>query len=457
MQDLVTLPLKSSDLPGRMLEVTKHLVTNGLLQSADLQLMSAWISDLKAVGYQFPKLVKSADAFVVPRTVLSDTPKAFEKATSQKGMTDQDTGSLSAAMWLDRKEGSLEHSFAFPQRWCMRLDTQLVVNMNTMGSHTTQQLPLLHALYRPWFRRVFFAGPASAASLEANPNDQRKASSSGNAKPWMQQLLEQGYYIDCSNHTLGSYVPGGHTYACAAAGVLTSQQGVWRPDTQRQTFNMLHSNDDVAFSPCMMADFSRQKFWAAHDSTRVVNVQHDDWEWWQYDLVGRGNISVTTRAALANAWGLLAARIKHHGLLPDYLFVAYEADLYYVPARYQTSFVHLTEHFQSFYAFSEVAVPAVMGLLKDTPADVEFISFVRAFDQVNNGRQCIHSNITKVLPLGENASMAMARACVIYPPWRHMNATHAATKSIFGIHPIKLSIPEVVQHWMSWWLSQACP
>lgn len=168
---------------------------------------------------------------------------------------------------------------------------------------------------------------------------------------------------------------------------------------------------------------------------------------------GRGTLRAAIKGALDNSWGLMRERTDKY-LQPGQAFPNNQADIYYVPARFQAAYVEFAAQFQAQLAMSEAALPNIFGLLKERDTDIDFMTFAMAWD---NARACLEKGIKEVLPLKHDISFDMVRKCqggprvIVYQDKEHERA-----KSIFAIHPIKLSSADVLQRWLEWWLSQEC-
>lgn len=424
LQQLLAARPVTSTLQGRMLEITQLLVKAGFLHARDVELMKAWIEDLEAAGYEFPALHKPATA----------SPDLAVIAASSDAFAGHNVAQSVAPDEL-MNSGPLDHTFVFPDRWCTRVDTDLVININRLGKDVMkQQIRLLHAVYRPWFRRVYITGSLSNQWTTPGPR--------------MQVLMDQGYYINCGNYSLNSKDVGAHPYACAAEGIALAQQAVWWPGPSSPTFNMLYTNDDVAFSPCLMARMNRSNFWYDDPlNTTIVISQQSGWWWDGLDIVGRGTCKQALVAALQSAWGLTAARMWR--LKPGEAFPWTQSDLFYVPARFQKDFLAMAQHFQAFYVFNEHAVPNIIGLLRDQPNDIDLFSIPRP--DPGQGRVCLHQQIVKLLPLGRAIDAATAQRCV-----GQIKGVGYDSGGLFAIHPVKFSDQPVRNHWLQWWLSHDC-
>jgi len=410
-----------------MLELTQVLVKAGFLQARDVQLMRAWIADLEAAGYHFPALHS-------PTAVSLDHPVLAASSNATAGSSAPQAGVDTALM----NDGPLDNTFVFPSRWCTRVDTDLVINMNRIGLDIMQlQIRLLHAVYRPWFRRVYITGSLSNQWTPPGPR--------------MQALMDQGYYINCGNYSLNSLDVGAHPLACAAEGIALAQQAVWLPGSSVPTFNVMYTNDDVAFSPCLMARMNRSRFWYNHPLNTTIVISQQSGPWWDSNIVGRGTLKQALILALQSASGLMAARmwrLKPGEAFPWVAGSHGQADLFYVPARFQQSFLALARHFQAYHVFNEHAVPNIIGLLREQPNDIELFSILRPDYQP---RECLLQEITSLLPLGRAVDAATAQRCMGGGDW-----ITDGSGGVFAIHPIKLSGQTVRSHWLRWWLSQDC-
>lgn len=412
-RELARASFKAGALPDMMVEAAELLAAKDFWPAANVELARAWVHDLQAVGYRFPpKLAGSKQDTTQRSATLAPTPSTF----------------------LNR--GPLDHTFMFQAQWCMRLDTVLVVNQNQpQTAHAQQQIRLLHAAYRPLFRRVLFIGsPGPAWTAPA---------------AHMQALMEQGYFAHCGNYTLRTTAAAFFTYACAADGVADAQKAVWRPGgtAAAANLNMLYINDDVVWSPCMLARLNFSNAWYSDPLNATVDLATlpDGWAHWSADHSGRGSTTLSAiKTAFLTAWGSTAAQ-AHQLVSNGSVVPPAQGDFYYVPARLQPAFTQLAHHFQSHYVISEVAIRSALGLLPGA----DLVPFAMAWD---GARACIDASIKSVLPLGSSISRnATAHCgCAMAAPWQQ------GVGGVLALHPIKLSNPQLASWWMRWWLSQCC-
>jgi hypothetical protein len=406
-----------------MLEAANSMANQSYLQPRDIALVQAWIADLQALGYHFPAVARAQPP--MPALVSSPSPPP------------------SAAAWMDTNGHTLDGAYLFPRQWCTRLDTVLVINIDRIGGDRLEkQMRLLHATYRPHYRRVLFAG--SEATRWVQPNAR------------LQQVMDQGYFLNCGNYSTRARDVGFFTYGCVAEGVLAAQQAVWRPDRGMEMANMFYINDDVVFSPCMAQRLNHTKIWYPSnltDRTNFTATRALSWPgwWWDTDVTGRG---LTTRQAITNAfgsaWGKMASLVAGRVQPVQVTHNNNQGDMYFVPARHMQMFSKLAAHFQSHWVMSEAAVPNVLSLIIEGPKEVEVVGLATAW---GGGVECFDEGIKQVLPLGADISQARVRACgaTIFT-----DEAHSKLAGLFAMHPVKMANANVSDHFLSWWLSQEC-
>jgi hypothetical protein len=396
-----------------MLEAANSMADQNRLQPRDIALLLAWISDLQALGYRFPAIAK-AQASAPPQ-------RSSEPPT--------------AAAWMTT--GALDGVYVFPQQWCTRLDTMLVVNVNRLDlDGLKKQLRLLHAAYRPHYRRVVFAGSDLTRRVKPGPREQ--------------ELMDQGYLWNCGNHSIRAPTPGFFSYACVSEGVLAAQEAVWRPHQEVEAFNMFYINDDVAYSPCMAQQLNHSKVWYPGHLTNLTDLANMKGWFWDTDADGPGTLTLreVLTSTFATTWGKMA-RLADGRLQPMQIPRNNgQGDMYYVPGRHMQMFAKLAAHFQSYWVMSEAAVFNMLSLLVDGPEDLDVVGFAMAWD---GARECFDRGIKQILPLGADISQAHVRSCGAN---MLTDEEHGTEAGIFAIHPVKMSIPAVSDQWLAWWLSQ---
>lgn len=385
------------------------------LQPRDISLLQAWIADLLALGYLFPPVIGEQNS--PPAQVASEPP--------------------SDAAWLIN--GGLDGAYSFPQQWCTRLDTMLVINVNRPDTDVMKkQFRLLHAIYRPHYKRVLFAGSEDKRWVQPEPR--------------LQQLMDQGYLLNCGNHTIRGGVVGFFMYACVAEGVLAAQHAVWRPDKEVEPVSMFLTNDDVVYSPCMAQHLNYSMVWYPDNLSNLTELSSMTGWHWDIDSGEHGLTSrQATSHALASAWGQMAPLVEGRLRPMQVVTNNWQGDVYYVPARHMQMFAKLAAHFQSYWVMSEAAIPNILSLLVDGPEGNEVVRFAMAWD---GARGCWDGNIKQILPLRADINQTAVRSCGAHGRLQMMtDDEHGKEASMFAIHPVKLSNVALTNH-CSGWFSQ---
>ncbi|KAF8056744.1 STL1 [Scenedesmus sp. PABB004] len=451
---------RAPDLPGRLLEVGRLLSAKGYWGDRDAKLMAAWVQDLRRVGYKFPSLVPASHA-------AADTGRT---ATGGNGV-DGASHSANAPAAPPRSSSSggawPRSSFVLPRRWCRLDDVVLVVFFNSLRLNqgegdSLHLMRLLHAAYKPWFGRVVFVGNWLAGPATGGPGT---APAPGPPPP---NFLE----CDHLNTFLTGRVWWQFAYICLAQ-AMQAESGAGR-----RARGFLYINDDVMLSPCLLLGLNRSKVWydsdavtshaaavrwmEAHDPGGTHNVTNvlasHGWHWQADFSFGRapGTLKNHTNAALANAYGWVAAQIQRR--LGDEgqggrFFGAAQADYYYVPARFARRFVTLAQHMRSYHVLSEAALPTMLGLLGDAPSDYEVVRGAMLWD---GRRGAAERCVRELLPLGRSMDQRVADELDGCKLGVAVQGDLREEKPMLWLHPLKLSNRTLRQHSVAWWASQDC-
>lgn len=411
VQDLVSLQWTSTTLPGRMLEAAAVMAAKGRIQLSIVHLMQAWISDLTKVGYSFPALGQRQQTGKI-------------KTAAAAGSTTLSPQTITNA--------SLHHTFVFPRHWCMHLDKAVYVNFNKLGQYNSvQQIKLLHAAYRPLFRKVVFAGVFG-----------------NNPLPEIKEHQAQGRMFDCDPYVKGFRSEVGFMGYVCAAGALEAD--TWTAGLQ-QTPGMLYINDDVVISPCMLSRFNSSNMWYSSrlNATRPASTRQG-WHWQTRFSALNYTLSEALQQAMQQAFGLMAQRKAAYLKNDTDAWHFNQADMFYLPARLQKEYIAMAQQMRVLYVISEAAVPNILGLLRSQPADVEPFSFAWPW---NAERVCLDNAHRLVMPLQHNLNATAIHACTK----EYVYAEEQSDKDgFFALHPVKLSNATFAQHWLNWWSSQSC-
>jgi hypothetical protein len=126
-----------------------------------------------------------------------------------------------------------------------------------------------------------------------------------------------------------------------------------------------------------------------------------------------------------------------------------QTDRFYLPARFQKAYIDIAHQMRAQYVISEVALPNILGLLRDQPAEIEPLSLAMPWGYEHN---CVSDRYTAVMPLRSNLNASVARECVRgYRPEQQSDK-----HGLFAVHALKLSNATIAQHWLDWWMSQSC-
>lgn len=396
LPDVLAVQLKSSTLPGRLIELYQHLGHKGGLQQVNFHLLGAWLSDLRGAKYVFPELREHPGA---PENPLNGSHP--------------------------------DPHFVFMKHWCMHVDKVLYINFNLRGHvNLPARARLLHAVYRPMFRRVVFAGAVSMLQPQA---------------------LTLPSTLHKCDHVLRGMNPakptGFFAHVCLAD-FLTSD--AWSITAGPGNVGVFYTNDDVVFSPCMLSGLNRTKIW--YDSPLInpkVLKKESAWHWGEkFASIHNSSLKKATIAALQQSYGLMGERVQERLQGGELFYSQGQADVFYLPAQFLLGFATMAQQMHAHRIITEVAVPNILGLLKGELSDSETVPVVFAW--VGSDRTCLVDTVSKSLPLEHNISCHAVR-CV------GLNASNVCSlPGIFAVHPYKLSNPSVASRWLTWWKSQAC-
>lgn len=416
LQDTLGAPLSADTLPGRFKELYRHLVRKDHLQRVNLDLLKAWLDDLRRAQYTFPRL----------QPQHAEPPANFNLSTEAKIIV-QDPRTR----------------FVFMRHWCVHHDKVLYINFNYLGHINLTRL--LHAVYRPLFRRVMFAG--SMAGLPAH-------------KQSLPSVLHQ-----CDSFIRGSIdgAPGFFAHMCFA-GFLASDE--WKSVDGQGNVGVLYINDDVFFSPCMLTGLNSTRIWynKALDQHGSLKAEQG-WLWG--NIYGRHTSSLknATILALQRSYGLMGKRVQEQLQGGALHYGSGQADIFYLPARFHRPFISMAHQMHAQRVITEVAVPNMLGLLKAQRDDSEVVEM--AFSWGDAERKCLVNGLFDILPQGGDLNCTSVQPCA--PQGQAAFCVHAhcdasvypqdatcKSASMFAVHPFKLSHTQVASHWLRWWASQGC-
>jgi hypothetical protein len=403
---MLSLQWTTNTLPDRMLEAAEVMASTGHIWVADVDLMRAWISDLARAGYKFPALRQQS--WTVP-TVPSS--------------------SINSTAIMSKP---LNHTFIFPERWCLQQDKALVVNFNRLGQYNSvRQIQLLHAAYRPLFSQVLFTGVTGS-----------------NPTPELQEHINQGRVFSCDSYESGvKSEPGLMAYACAAGAIAMDSWGSGVLGTP----GMFYINDDIIFSPCMLSKSNSNNIWYTSTlNSTIAAGARKGWRWPVRHSAMNSTVSEALQQAIDQAYGLMAQRKAAYLKNGANSFNFGQADMFYLPARFQKQYISMAHQMRAQYVISEAAVPNILGLLKTQPADVEPFSFSWAW---GDERTCLNKQRTAVMPLRSSLNATVIQECVKEYVYTEQQSHK---DGFFALHPVKLSDETIAQHWIDWWRSHSC-
>jgi hypothetical protein len=401
--------------------------------------MEAWLADVQQAGLEPPTLAAGRGlrpekpqpgAATLPRIPfthrsLVDTERSA--GGNGTGSVDKDAArSLSAAITNQTRN----HTFAFPDRWCMQMDKVLYINLNRIGQYAMlEQARLLHAVYRPFFRQVVFAG--------FGKRDRESVGTPGIFYPCdpylVQRRMTQGFYAQT-----------------CLAGFLASD--TWQSLTQGDTVGLLYINDDVVFDPCAVAHLDASKVWYGDSDTpnwrnKTLLVSNaTGWHWGM--KFGPNTLKNSTAHALNMAYGLLSQRVQQRLKHGTHMFTQGQADAFYVPGHLYRMFSDFAHQLHAQYLISEVAVPNILGLIHDEDDGFEEVLVVMAWTREDCA--AVVKTILEKLPANDMLSCKLLQMQVT-------KARGACTgKSMFALHAYKMSDTAAAVHWLAWWLAQDC-
>jgi hypothetical protein len=245
VQALWEIQLVSDCFLDRMLELYQHMVTAGHLQGPELRQLKAWCIDIQQAGLVPPSLAaRPSLPGPGPEAALTEA-RAAPLQVSELHRRDNSTGTgggngsvtvdmdAARSLYAAITNQTRNHTFAFPQRWCMHMDKVLYINLNSIGAPNPvgyamqEQARLLHAVYRPFFRQVVFAGfGRSDVGSVGTP----------------------GIFSPCDTYVTHKKQSHGFFAHACLAGFLASDTR--QSLTQGDSVGLLYINDDVVFDPC---------------------------------------------------------------------------------------------------------------------------------------------------------------------------------------------------------------
>jgi hypothetical protein len=132
------------------------------------------------------------------------------------------------------------------------------------------------------------------------------------------------------------------------------------------------------------------------------------------------------------------------------MFMKGQADVFYVPGHLHRMFSDFAHQLHAHYLISEVAVPNILGLIHDEAGGLEEVFVLMAWTKKE--RAGIVSTILQELPATDMVSCKLLQTHI---KWAR-GACMRGGKSMFALHPYKLSNTAAAVHWLAWWLAQEC-
>ena len=127
-----------ADLPRLMIDIARAMADAKMWERGDADLMAAWVSDLKAIGYKFPKRIES-----------HDTPTGSAAASSRRQLLEGPSGTLQRAPAVVPRT---------PAQWHRYRNIVVVVVFNSPYEGWSRTYRLLKEAYTPIFGTVVFTG-----------------------------------------------------------------------------------------------------------------------------------------------------------------------------------------------------------------------------------------------------------------------------------------------------------
>jgi hypothetical protein len=157
-------------------------------------------------------------------------------------------------------------------------------------------------------------------------------------------------------------------YACAT-GVLASDS--WNSGLQGAP-GMFYVNDDIIFSPGMLSQLNSNNMWYSSTLSKTFPARsRGGWRWTARKSVLSFNQSDALQVALNRSYGLMAQRTAAYLKNGVDSFNSDQGDMFYLPARFQKAYIDMAHQMRAQYVISEVALPNILGLLRNQPADIE--------------------------------------------------------------------------------------
>jgi hypothetical protein len=321
------------------------------------------------------------------------------------------------------------HTFAFPARWCMQMDKVLYINLNRIGQFAMQeQARLLHAVYRPFFRQVVFAGFGT--------RDRERVGT-------------PGIFYPCDTYLAHRRMSQGFYAQTCLAGFLASD--TWLSLTQGDNVGLLYINDDVVFDPCAVASLDTGKVWYGDSGTvnwRNTTLPVSNATGWHWGVAfGPTPLVNATEQALKSAYGLLGQRVQQRLKHGTHMFTQGQADVFYVPGHLHRMFSDFAHQLHAQYLISEVAIPNILGLIHDADNGFEEVVVVMTWTQQT--RATLLKTILEDLPANDMLSCELLQVT-------QARGACPAGKRIFAVHAYKMSNTAAAVHWLAWWMAQDC-
>lgn len=299
--------------------------------------------------------------------------------------------------------------YQYPHAWTYLPTITLVVMLNKPYVGYQYVVQMLHDRYMSAFGRVVFTGLA-------NPND-----------------IAQGItWVPCEG-------AGGFLMHKCLAHVMET----YRPELLHSGGGYLMIGDDTVFDLCKIRQLNTSRIWLPHARDRLakkVGVHAlQDWQHWEASVNGGRQVRIELLDAISSLSGAAHDSAAHQHLLHGNManntefYDAIYTDALFIPNRLAPSFVYLAYHFSLHPVHHEVAIPNIVRLLTPDLEDVE--QFHAVIGHLYNN--LAHFNITQDFP------------DIMLPGGTLRN------ESVF-LHPVKLSIPVVREHFCKWWQNAAC-
>ncbi|CAL5224033.1 g6654 [Coccomyxa viridis] len=320
------VPPTGSTLPEMMIALAQKMADEKMWEQGDVELMSAWVTDLKSSGYVFP---------------------ALRDSQSGDKRHQHSTNSASPGERMDSTQ--IGTSLRTPLHWQRYNGIVAVVMMSADPSGWKDTYELLHEAYTPIFGRIVFAGPH--ASPKGLPS----------ALDW----------VSCPNGRQ-------HQYSCLA--------NVLQEYPAPSSGGYLVLADDIMINHCQIQHLNQSKIWFPHSLEPI----HEDLRRWEHEQASPGGPATQHALFTGHAGNLLAAMqdliegkslrhftsvIKHK--LGDEVsqvhFGGAYTDTFYIPAQYSMQLLLGLTTFADHDVHHALAVPAALGLLSEDASEYQVL------------------------------------------------------------------------------------